>query len=157
MIIGRNQGTAIVLNKFLGPVANTAFGLANQINSACMFVSTSILNAFNPQIVKTEGEQNRELALKYAQTASKLCYLLMLLVVLPLCIYMETILKWWLGTVPPYSVSLGRIVILTTLCDQITTGLSVINKAIGKLKVYSLTVDTVKIITIPIMILLSTI
>ncbi|MDE6192716.1 MAG: hypothetical protein K2M83_01860 [Muribaculaceae bacterium] len=154
MIVGRNQGTAIVLNKFLGTLANTAFGLAVQMNSACMFISSSILNAFNPQIIKTEGEKRHELALRYAQTASKLCYLMMLIVVAPLCVYMEPVIQIWLGDVPIYVVTLGRIIILTTLCDQLTTGLSVINKAIGKLKIYSLTVDTIKIFTVPLLTIL---
>ena len=154
VIVGRNQGTAIVLNKFYGTIVNTAFGLASQINSACTFISGSILNAFNPQIIKLKGEQNHLGAFRYAQTASKLCYLFMLALVMPLCVYMPEIIKIWLGYVPEYAVILGRIVILTTLSDQLTTGLSVINKAVGKLKRYALTVDTVKILTIPVMAIL---
>lgn len=149
MILGRSQGVAVVLNKFFGTIVNTAYGIAAQINGACIFISGSILNAFNPQIIKSEGEKKHDSAIVYAKSASKLCYLMMLMAVMPLCFYMETILKLWLGSVPPYSVDLCRIIILTTLSDQLTTGLSVINKAVGKLRFYALTVDTIKILTVP--------
>ena len=79
---------------------------------------------------------------------------MMLTVVAPLYVYMEPVIQIWLGDVPIYVVTLGRIIILTTLCDQLTTGLSVINKAIGKLKIYSLTVDTIKIFTVPLLTIL---
>ncbi len=154
MIVGRNQGTAITLNKFFGTVINASFGIAVQINSACIFISGSILNAFNPYIIKSEGEGKRDNAIKYAKTASKLCYLMMLMAVIPLCFYMEQILSIWLNKIPPYAVLFSRIIILATLCDQITTGLSVINKAVGKLKIYALTVDTAKILTVPLLALL---
>ncbi|MDE6284499.1 MAG: hypothetical protein K2M17_02015 [Bacilli bacterium] len=154
MIMGRNQGTAIIINKFYGTVANAAFGIAAQINSACTFVSGSILNAFYPQIITSEGEGKSQDALKYAITSSKLCYLMMLMVVVPLCFYMNQIMEIWLGSVPEYAVPMARIVLLTSLSDQITKGLSVINKAVGKLKVYSLTVDTIKILTLPVLFIL---
>jgi len=154
MIVGRNQGTTIVLNRFFGTVINASFGIAIQINSACMFISGSILNAFNPQIIKSEGEGNRETAMKYAMIASKLCFLMMLMAVLPFCFYTNKILGLWLDSVPPYAVTFSQVVVITTLSDQITTGLSVINKAIGKLRVYALVVDTTKILTIPIIAIL---
>ena len=56
-IVGRTQGIAILLNRFLGTIINASYGLALQVSSAINFVSTSFLNAINPQITKAEGRR----------------------------------------------------------------------------------------------------
>lgn len=70
-IIGRTQGIAIVLNKFMGATINAAYGIALQVNGAVSFISQSLLNAMNPQIVKAEGAGNRQRVLRLSEIASK--------------------------------------------------------------------------------------
>ena len=65
-LTARNQGIAIVINHFVGTVANAAYGVAAQVNAAIFFVSSSIVNAMNPQIMKAEGEGNRQRVLRLA-------------------------------------------------------------------------------------------
>jgi hypothetical protein len=52
--ICQTQGLSVVFNHFFGTAINAAFGLATQVNGAVRFVSTSVLNAMNPQIMKAE-------------------------------------------------------------------------------------------------------
>ena len=121
-IIGRTQGIAIVLNKFMGATINAAYGIALQVNGAVSFISQSLLNAMNPQIVKAEGAGNR--------------------------------LKLWLNEYPPGTVYLCQLILLTALVDQLTIGLASANQAVGNIKAYSLIVNTIKLITLPIVIVL---
>ena len=153
-IIGRTQGIAIVLNKFMGATINAAYGIALQVNGAVSFISQSLLNAMNPQIVKAEGAGNRQRVLRLSEIASKFGFLLLALLVIPLVMEMAQVLKLWLNEYPPGTVYLCQLILLTALVDQLTIGLASANQAVGNIKAYSLIVNTIKLITLPIVIVL---
>lgn len=148
-IIGRVQGVAIVLNKFFGTVVNAAFGIALQVNGAINFISTALVTAINPQIVKAEGSGDRQKMLRLSEVASKFSFLLLAMLVIPICFVLPELLKAWLGNVPERSVLFSRVILITALIDQITYGLGCANSAIGNIRPYALTVNTIKIITVP--------
>ncbi len=148
-VVARTQGIAILFNQFVGTVANAAFGIALQVSSAITFISSSLLTAINPQLMKTEGASNRAKMLQYAETASKFACLLLAMIVIP-CIYeMPYLLHLWLGNAPEYTVMLCRMILLTALIDQLTTGLGSANQAIGNIRSYSLVFYTIKLLTLP--------
>jgi O-antigen/teichoic acid export membrane protein len=146
----QTQGLAIVLNKFFGTAINAAFGIASQVNGAIRFVSTSILNAMNPQIMKAEGNHNREKMLELASKESKFSTALMMVVSIPVMIEMPAILDLWLKEVPTYTCTFCRALMLAFLLDQTTLGLHAANQAIGKIKTYSLIMFTPKILIVPV-------
>ena len=148
-IIGRTQGTAIVLNKFFGTVVNAAFGIALQVSGAVNFVSSALLTAINPQIVKAEGAGDRKRMFELAEIASKFSFLLLATLVIPIIFMLPDILKLWLGEVPDWSVLFCKVILCTALIDQITLGLGTANTAIGNIKPYALVVNTIKILTVP--------
>ena len=150
-IVGRTQGCAIVLNRFFGTIINTSFGIAQQVSGAISFVSGALLNSINPQIIRTEGEGNRYKMFELSMTASKFSFLLLAMIVIPLTIATPQILKIWLGELPEDVVLFCRVILLTALIDQITIGLGTANQAIGNVKNYSLTVNTIKLSTVPIL------
>lgn len=153
-IIGRTQGTAIVLNKFFSTVINAAFGIALQVSGAISFLSTSLMLAITPQIVKAEGAGERQKMFLLAATASKFSFLLLAMIAIPVIFYIDPLLRIWLGDIPKFAPLFCRVIIITALVDQITLGLGTANSAIGDIKDYSLTVNTIKILTVPILIIL---
>lgn len=148
-VVGRAQGTAIILNRFFGTVINAAFGIALQINGAVNFMSSALIMAINPQIIKAEGDGDRLRMFKLVETASKFSFLLLSILVVPICFVTYDILKLWLGNVPEDSVLFCRVILITALIDQITSGLITANQAIGNIKAYALTINTIKILTLP--------
>ena len=70
-LMGRNQGVAIIINLFLGTIANAAYGIANQINGALSNFSSTFQRAINPQLMKSEGMNNRERLLRISFISSK--------------------------------------------------------------------------------------
>ena len=70
-VIARNQGISVVLNLFYGTIVNSAYGIAMQVSGAVQFVSTSIVNAMNPQIMKAEGAGDRNKMIKLCEYESK--------------------------------------------------------------------------------------
>lgn len=153
-IFGRNQGTAIVLNRFFGTVINASYGIATTAFGAVSYVASAIQTAFNPQISKSYGDHNPQRMMRLSMSASKFSYLLTCMVGIPVISRMQDILHLWLGNVPERSVLLCSVLIITSIADQPTSGLICANRAIGKLRLYSLLVDSWKIITIPLLTIL---
>lgn len=147
-VIVRNQGIAVVLNAFFGTVVNSAYGIAQQVLGAVQFVSQSILNAINPQIMKSEGADNRERMVRLSEYASKYSFLLLALVAIPIIAEMDVLLEVWLKDVPEHTSMLCRLMLVASLCDQITVGLTSANQAIGKIRTYSLVFYTLKLLVI---------
>lgn len=147
-ITGRTQGISVIINKFYSVAVNAAYGVALQVNGALMFLSQSILNAMNPQIMKSEGAGDRKRMLFLSEVESKSCYFLMALVLIPMIVEMPKVLELWLKTVPDYSVVFCRGILIASLVDQLTVGLGSANQAIGDIKWYSIFVNTIKLLTI---------
>ena len=147
-VVVRNQGIAIILNQFFGTVINAAYGLSMQVAGAVMFISASIINAVNPQLMKAEGEGNREKMLRLAEYESKYSFLFLAVVSLPMVFEMETLLQLWLTDVPENTVQFCQLVILATLCDQLTIGLTAANQATGDIRHYTLVFYSLKLLTL---------
>ena len=149
-IAARNQGTAITINHFAGTMANAAYGVAAQINAAVFFISSSIVNAMNPQIMKAEGEGNRKRVLKLANQESKYSTILLSIAAIPIITVLPEILSVWLKDVPAHSAMFCSFTLATCLVDQTTIGLNAVNRAQGKIGLYTLIMFTPKLFCLPI-------
>lgn len=147
-VVARNQGIAVVLNIFFGAIINAAYGIATQVSGSVAFVSSSIVNAINPQLVKAEGAKDRSRMLRMAEYESKYAFLLLSMVSVPLIFEMGTILRWWLGEVPEHAVAFCQLTLIAALCDQLSIGLTSAVQAIGNLKNYTLIFYTTKLLTL---------
>lgn len=148
-VIGRTQGVAILLNRFFGTIVNAAYGIAQQVFGSILFIASSVVNAMAPQIMKAEGSGDRQRMLHLSELLSKYAVLLLSTVTIPLVFEMPSVLDIWLDEVPANTVLLCRIILLTALCDQATIGLATANQAIGRIRNYSITVNTIKVLTLP--------
>ena len=148
VIVGRNQGIAILINNFFGVIANTAYGIANQVYASVAFIATSVLNAMNPQIMKAEGEGKREKMLHLATLESKYSTALLLLFFIPVIFEMEALLNLWLPEVPENAVMFCQMILIAFICDQLTYGLNTANQATGHIHNYIILIYTPKLILI---------
>lgn len=148
-VIGRSQGVAIILNRFFGTVINSAYGIAQQVYSSVAFMSKSLVNAMSPQIVKAEAGNDRQRMFRLAELSSKYAFLLLATLAIPLTFEMQEVLRLWLGEVPEHTVTMCRFIIIAALCDQTTYGLATANQAIGRIRNFSLTINSIKVLTLP--------
>lgn len=148
--IGRGQGIAILLNSFFGVTINAAYGITNQVNNQVSFFSGTILRAIRPQIISSEGSGNRERMIRLSYTACKFSFILLSLIIIPLYIHLEYILKLWLNDVPQYTISFCRLILIVTLINQITAGLFIANESIGKIKYYQIATSLLDLLILPI-------
>lgn len=146
----RTQGAAVLLNIFFGTIINAAYGIANQVYGSIVFVSSSVLNAMNPQIMKAEGAHDRKRMLRLAGQQSKFSAALMMIIAIPVMVEMGTLLPIWLKNVPPYTVMFCRFILIAFICDQLTIGLNAANQATGQIRTYTLLMFTPKLLFLPI-------
>lgn len=149
-VMGRTQGIAIVINRFFGSAVNAAYGLGFQVGGYINFMSESLLNAIRPQMMRSEGEGDRQRMLRLSEIASKYSFFLLSSLAIPCIMVMPELLHLWLGEVPEYAALFCRMVLMATVVDSLTSGLMIANQAIGNIKQYSLAVNTTKIITLPV-------
>lgn len=111
-IIGYTQGINILLNLFFGPIANAAQGITIQVQSAVNQFFTNFQMAVNPQITKSYASGNLNYMHQLITFSSKYSFYMVWIVALPILFYTEYILTWWLNTLPPYTVSFVRIMMI---------------------------------------------
>lgn len=151
--LGRTQGVAIIINKFFSTAINAAYGIAASVISYVSMISQALKTAIAPQIVRSEGGGNHQRMLWLSAIESKVSFLLISALGIPVIFEINPILTEWLGNVPQYAGVLCVMKILATMVDMLTTGLSTANLATGKLKDFSLYVYSIKLLTIPLAII----
>ncbi|MCQ2059547.1 MAG: hypothetical protein MJY71_06945 [Bacteroidaceae bacterium] len=135
------QGVSLLFNNFVGLVANTALGFANQVNGAvCMFVS-SFATAFHPQIVKTYAANNFQDMHTLMCRASKVSFFLAYVLALPLLVNMDYVLEIWLGNVPKYTVEFCSLIVICSVIDATTGVFNTAITASGKIKGYQIAIS----------------
>lgn len=147
-IVGRTQGIAIILNRFMGTIVNAAYGVAFQIASYTNFLSASLANAITPQIIKAEGGGDRQRALHLSYITCKFMFFLLSAIGIPYIFEIDNILEWWLDDVPENTSLFCIMVMFTSLADSLTIGLTYINQAIGRIKWFSIVINTPKLLTL---------
>ena len=152
--VGRIQGIAVILNIFFGTVINAAYGIANQISTQLNYFSHTLLRALNPQIMKSEGMDNRSRMLRLSMMASKFGFFLVAIIAIPCIFEMPAILKFWLKNVPDNTVIFCNLILIDSLILQLTVGLQPAIQSVGKIKFYTLTVGGIMILNLPIAIVL---
>ena len=148
-VVGRNQGVAVILNIFFGTIINAAYGIANQISGQLSFFSATLLRALNPQIMISEGMNDRQRMLRLSMMASKFGFFLMALIAVPIIFEMPAILKLWLKNVPEYTVVFCSLALITILVNQLTVGLQSAIQATGKIKAYQTVVGGIVLLNLP--------
>ena len=142
------QGIGIILNFFYGVVANAAIGIANQVLSGLYNIAASFTNAFNPVLVKSYAEGDAPYYTNLLNKSSRLTFCLMWIVCLPLIVWCEELLDFWLGEVPRYSVEFCRLMILYSLIEGVSAPFWMMAQAEGNIKYYQIVISSLTILSL---------
>ena len=149
-LMGRNQGVAVIINLFLGTIANAAYGVANQINGALCHFSSTFQKAINPQLMKSEGMGSRERLMRISFITSKFSVLAICLFAIPLIVEMPDVLQIWLkDNIPPYSIELSCCILILSVVTQYSMGIMSAIQAVGKIRNYQIAIGTLILMNIP--------
>lgn len=150
----QKQIVNIAINTYCGVIANAAVGLATQLSAG---VSTFVSNfqlAFNPGLMKLYASSQFEELKKMLQWTTKLSLLLLLFFSIPVLLNLEFVINVWLKQVPTYVVVFSLFTIIESIVAAISTPLTIVIHAIGKIKYYSIILSSITLMNIPIAYLL---
>ena len=148
------QGMDFVLNIYLGPVANAAHAVTNQVDGAIFRFSSNLMIAAQPQLVKSyaQGESDR-LNRLFLKTTRFSFYVLWLLIC-PFLLCIDSVLHLWLKVVPQWTEYFIFWGLLSSLVYVLTKPMWSLILAVGKLKKYVIFDTFTSVLIIPLAVVL---
>ena len=147
--IGMTQGSILLLNIYFGPTINGTFGISLQVYSAIVTLSNTVVFAFRPALTKAYSSKDKHYMVHLFYLFNKTLFLLTVCVAIPLLIWTKPILTLWLGQISENLVLFTRLHIIYTMCLIMHNPITVCLQAMGKMKRYSLSVESLTILSVP--------
>ena len=137
-VVGSAQGKNILVNIFYSVSANAAMGVAHQVNSALVSLTSNFQTAFQPQLTKSYAAGDFEYMNSLICNASKVSYFLLFIVSLPFMLNINWVLSIWLTEVPEYSGTFCVLYIIASILNALATPLWISIFATGKIRNYQI-------------------
>lgn len=149
-VVARQQGTNILLNHFFGVALNAASGVATQVSSAVSLFVSNITMSIRPQLIKHYAANNIYGMQKLLSFSLIICIILIQIIMVPIYINTETIMKIWLHEVPPYASEFTKCMLIANSISAANTLFNTIIHATGKVKYLSIVIGSLFLSTVPI-------
>lgn len=146
----RFYGTNILLNLFFGPMVNTAQAIANQVNTAVFSFVSNFQMAIKPQITKqyAAGDMTETVSLIYR--CSRYSFFLMIILVVPVFINTDYLLRLWLQNVPAHTAAFLRLTLIATLLVTMWGGLATVVQAAGRIRLFQICISGLMLMNLPV-------
>lgn len=133
-LMGLQQGTTILINRFFGTLINAAVGVASQVQGLLYAFTGNVNVAFRPQIIKSyaTGDYGRFNFL--IAMGSKFSSFITILTTVPFYFNISFLMDIWLDEVPKGAVEIFQILIISNFFNSFNTYLNVGIDASGKIK-----------------------
>lgn len=130
----RTQGISVLVNRMKGATANAGQSIGTQLSNQTETLYNAFVMALNPEITRREGAGSHENMLVLAKRSTKLGFMIIFMVALPLFCECEYVLKLWLVNPPPYAVFFTRVQILLAIICKARIGHMMCFHAVGEVK-----------------------
>lgn len=114
----RDNGLVIFINLFFGLAINAAYAIAHQIMNVVNTFVANFKQSFVPQLMSSYGANDIEGMNLLINRGTKISFLLMLIISLPVIFEIDTLLNLWLDTPPEHT---SELVILTLININISS------------------------------------
>ena len=146
----KGQGVNILLNIFGGPAINAARGIAYQIQSGVTVFVGNFQLAARPQMIKSYAVGDILGLMTLFYRISRLSFLLLWLIALPLLFKMDFTLILWLGAdVPALSSLFAILSMLISLTESLAPPLTTIVHATGHMKMFQTVCSSIILSIVP--------
>lgn len=143
------EGLNIILNLFGGPVANAARGIAHQIRIALGLFNMNIQIASAPHLTELYAKKQLGQFEKLFYAISKLSFLILGIICLPIFFYTKFLLGIWLYEVPSYTVGFTQLTLVFLLIRTFHYPIDIIIKAVGNIKSYQIIESVTLLLPLP--------
>lgn len=147
----KSQGTNILLNSFFGVVVNASSGIAAQVSSAVQQFSLNIVIAFKPQLITAYSLNNLGRVENMMFIMSKVGFVLVFTLAIPILLEIDYILSLWLGgIVPAYAVAYSKLTIIAMIIGIFNAPITQVIHATGKMRFYQIVTGVIMCLILPI-------
>lgn len=147
----KGQGLNVLLNTFFGPIVNAARGVSTMIMNAIQSFQSNIVLAFRPQLVQSYASNEIARVEHLFFNLSKISYVLLTMLSVPVIIEINYILKIWLGdNVPDYTAIFSVLTLIDMVILSLNTPVSQVVHATGKMRNYQLSTSLIICMILPI-------
>lgn len=144
----RQQGMNFLLNIFFGPALNAASSIATTIQGVIIGLSGNISMAYRPQIIKNYATRNFDRMNDLLVMSVKFTLTLFLMIAIPAFIEIETVLSFWLGMIPEYTVIFFRLIILSSIFGLVNGIIIIPIHATGNIKQISFFTGSIYLVSL---------
>lgn len=135
------QGVNILVNMFFGPSLNATRAISVQVHNAVNAFAVNFMMATRPQIVKSYAQEDYVYMYKLVFSSSKLSFILLSLLSLPILMDTEYILVLWLKQIPEYTSLFVQLTLIDLLITSAFSPIASLSQASGKIKNYQLIIS----------------
>lgn len=132
-VTARTQGVSMLLNVFFGPIMNAAAGIAASVQNTVMSFANNVNIAVRPQIIKYYSQGEYKQMEQLINNACKINFLILSMLIIPLCSEIDYILSIWLGDVPEMTSTFCVLTLSFNLFANISYLVNTGNHAAGKI------------------------
>lgn len=143
------QGINQLMNLFFGVGMNAARGIADKVDSVVRQFATNVALALNPQLQKSYVNGNRDYAYELVCKGSKYYFWILFVLSVPFLTDAETILRLWVGEIPPEAALFTKLSLVSFLVDFTPNTLVVLQQAHGKMARFYLVTSAVAVLAFP--------
>ena len=148
--ICNTQGLNIVLNLFVGPIANAAYSISSHVSGAVNGFAANFFVAVRPPLIKSYAMNDRQAMMRMFYFSSKIMFVLLFVIAFPISMITDFILNLWLCEVTEYMVPFVRLFLVYTLVLRLSDPISVLIQAANRVKIYHGIVDTFTLFSLPV-------
>lgn len=145
----RGPGVNIVLNMFCGTAVNAARGIAYQVSSVVSNFVTNFQTALTPQITKRYASDERDSMVRLVFSGSRISFLLLAVIIVPLYIRAPYVLAIWLTEVPEMTVEFLRLVLVVSLIGSMVGPVTTALQATGNIKLFQIVIAVLMVLDLP--------
>lgn len=110
--LAKTQGVIILINLFFNLAINAAYAVAVQVSNMVNTFAMNFKQSMVPQLMASYGANDLTAMHKIINTGTKITFILLLMISMPIIFDGEIILKLWLETPPEYSDKLVALVLI---------------------------------------------
>lgn len=132
--IFNSQGINMLVNVFFGVTVNAARGISGFVNGAIQSFVGSFTTAFTPQITKSYASGDLNYCYNLVNRSARISSMLQIIILVPVFLEANNLLKLWLVDVPPMSILFLRFVLVESFVITLSGSLLKLLQANGKIK-----------------------
>lgn len=143
------QGASVILNLFVGVVANTSKGIAQQVEHVVKQLVDNMMMAMRPQLTHAYALKDNNYLEMLLSRGTRFSFFLMSLLCVPLVVNARHLLALWLGEVPPFTVEFVQITVIYLMVIPFSSILDTLQLATGNIKRSQVTLSFLQLLNIP--------